>query len=565
MAWRLDRGFCEAVLAGNDVAEGTCPTLQVLDAKVQKQDGGGKDRLRLLLSDGDRAVVSLLGSPRCESLLREQTMEAGGVVKLTDYVVTAAKNSKPVVVVIECEVLAPGLSLIGNPRHDFGPTMVSARVVQLPNTPVRSPGRKSMRSDVDSPAATPCPLGDLRVDEGHCTATVAGRVVRKSALRSWKNERGEGVLFWLELDDGSLPQRTRVTFFRDLAMQWSERIEEGKVYKFRHVTLKGPVQRPFQGVRDDLEIIADKYTRVEETDAPGEPPVVALERLGTLASRGEREEVDVVAMVARCSAVDEVTVRGTGEQRKRLVVTLSDDTGDLELTLWGSRAEGWDVGPGVPVLVRRGRIARYGGRTSLAVHAGTTLTFGEQAVALSGGDGNRLLQWWRSTCPAPGAGTGGAVPPSPAGEPRAADPSAAVVTVAELLDKSGEAGEWVVRATAVGLTGEPRYPSCDKCKKALKTGADGQGWCDSCGAVRVVCFRWLVRCTLTDRSGAAEVVFFDQAVAQLVGRAAAECSAEDAVAAAQQILNHERLFSVRSRRRMGRVSLDARPYSGPLS
>eukprot|EP01062_Namystynia_karyoxenos_P066766 TRINITY_DN60706_c0_g1_i1.p1 TRINITY_DN60706_c0_g1~~TRINITY_DN60706_c0_g1_i1.p1 ORF type:complete len:615 (+),score=137.77 TRINITY_DN60706_c0_g1_i1:87-1931(+) len=571
-AWSLSAGICRMLSERAEVDDAATPTLQILDVRLQRQDAPEcRPRFRLILSDGDAVIVALAGSPACEALLRDRIVEPGSVLRVMDFVTTDAKNGRPVIVILDCQVLAGRMSLIGCPRHDFGeialmPPGAPAAAAGM-HTPLRSPGgglpsvKRPRVQGADSPEVS---LSDLHGESyGGCTITV--RVLRKSQLRQWRNERGEGCYFWLEVSDGSGPLPTRVTFFREAAQHWFAQLAEGRLYTFHGLTVKGPVARPQPGAREDCELIGDRSTRVEEAPDDGRlaPQYLQAVRICNIGAPGSM--VDVVAVVSHRGPLDEVTLKQTGETRAKLELTLGDDTGDIALTLWGPEAAECTAAAGDVCVARQALVREYMGKLSLTAGRGSSVSFGMPSCPSP--DALRVQQWWNSTqgvSPPPtvvaAAAAAAAAPPRPA--PGGGRPTPVLCGAADVSDQCGGRGERLVLGMITTITGNLQYSACEHCKKTLYPDATGTGWCGKCMQQRSVRRRWLLRCQLTDHSGGTDVTVFDEAAEQLL-----QCSAESvaeadgtAQAAVRGLLHQPLRLIVSCRDRGGGlVSKDARP------
>eukprot|EP01065_Artemidia_motanka_P001771 TRINITY_DN10829_c0_g5_i1.p1 TRINITY_DN10829_c0_g5~~TRINITY_DN10829_c0_g5_i1.p1 ORF type:complete len:604 (+),score=138.10 TRINITY_DN10829_c0_g5_i1:54-1814(+) len=557
MAWSLSRGFCEVLNSGGEVSDKTTPTLQVVDIRRQVQDAAGeRDRYRMLVSDGDAVTVCLVGSS-CEGHVKDHTVEPGSVLRLTDYISTETIRKRPVLVALEWLVLSPPLSMIGRPSHSFGAVTLAEGSAGLgaAGTPAaltgpagpQTPNTKRRRVLQDEPTA----LSELTPDSGSCT--VAARVTRKSDLRTWQNERGEGVLFWAELtDDGSCVVRT--TFFRDAATRCHPRIVEGQTYRFCGMTAKPPSRPPPAHVRQDIELIADRSVAVTEAagtspDGTPGPAALSLQRLCSVGS-GEGT-LDCCAVVTGKGPLDEVPLRAGGT-RKRLTVTLSDDTGDCGLTLWGPTAVSFAGSVGDVVLLRSARVTAFMGQPGLNLQASSSMVLGAAAEALAPDDSARVKCWWSTS----GAqGQAAAQPPKPAKQYLFT--LAEVLRDTEAMCRTGE--ERCALVTVLGLEGDHRYSACVTCKKSVRSGSDGFGWCEGCGAARGTRALWLLRACLSDHTGTVDAVLFDAAARALLQQDAAGLTPGQVYVATTGLLHRTVLLRIRARARGAAVSYEARP------
>ncbi|WJX56186.1 hypothetical protein P8452_41866 [Trifolium repens] len=90
------------------------PVLQVIDLKlVQSSQNSTSERYRLVLSDGSFYQQGMLAT-QMNQLVKEQKLQKGSIVRLTQYVCNDVQNRK-IIIIVDLEVVLDKCDLIGNP------------------------------------------------------------------------------------------------------------------------------------------------------------------------------------------------------------------------------------------------------------------------------------------------------------------------------------------------------------------------------------------------------------------------------------------------------------------
>lgn len=91
--------------------------------------------------------------------------------------------------------------------------------------------------------------------------TIKARVIQKSEIKTWSNQRGEGKLFNVTLMDDTA--EIKGTGFNQVAEELYDKFEEGKVY-FVSKARVNLAKKKFSNVQNDYELSFEKGTEVEE-------------------------------------------------------------------------------------------------------------------------------------------------------------------------------------------------------------------------------------------------------------------------------------------------------------
>jgi len=91
--------------------------------------------------------------------------------------------------------------------------------------------------------------------------TIKARVVQKSDVKTWSNQRGEGKLFNVTLMDES--GEIRGTGFNQVVDELYDKLDEGKVY-FVSKARVNLAKKKFSNLSNDYELSFEKNTEIEE-------------------------------------------------------------------------------------------------------------------------------------------------------------------------------------------------------------------------------------------------------------------------------------------------------------
>lgn len=168
---------------------------------------------------------------------------------------------------------------------------------------------------------------------------VKGRVIRKTNRRFFTKRDGtEGSVFNIHILDEN-NDRIQGVFFSETAEQFHERVAMGNVYYFKGGDIKKVRNPKFNTTGNDLELIFNRTTRITEAPDNGTIPrfFYKFVPLNKIESLENNSTVDVLALVHKVEAVEELTLR-SGEKRNKQNIVLVDGTGVLcNLTLWGDQ------------------------------------------------------------------------------------------------------------------------------------------------------------------------------------------------------------------------------------
>ncbi|KAI7985352.1 Replication protein A 70 kDa DNA-binding subunit B [Camellia lanceoleosa] len=333
--------------------------VQVLDLKPT----GSK--YMFTASDGKMKLKSLLQSSLSSEVMSGNIQNLG-LISIIDYAVNdiPTKNEK-FLIVIKCEAVSPalesqikieeksvesdiilkpkqeigiksepksaGTGIILKPKHEMV-AKSAAQIVHEQNGNMAPSARMAMTRRVH-------PLVSLNPYQGNWTIKV--RVTGKGNMRTYKNARGEGCVFNVELTDEDGTQ-IQATMFNEAAKKFFDKFQLGKVYYISKGTLK-VANKQFKTVQNDYEMTLNENSEVEEAsnEAAFIPETkfnfVPIDELGPYVNSNEL--VDVIGVVQNVSPTMSIRRKINNETVPKRDITIADETKKtVVVSLWNDLA-----------------------------------------------------------------------------------------------------------------------------------------------------------------------------------------------------------------------------------
>ena len=146
---------------------------------------------------------------------------------------------------------------------------------------------------------------------------IKARVVKKGDIRSWKNAKGEGRLFNIDLVDreGTLIQATA---FNETAEKYAEMLEQDQVYTFMNGTVKLANKR-FTSIKNDYCLTFDYSTVIEACadDAQIKGDGFSFTKLNELEAIVQNCTVDVIGVIFEVGMTSMLNLKDGGQRAKR--------------------------------------------------------------------------------------------------------------------------------------------------------------------------------------------------------------------------------------------------------
>ncbi|XP_059643708.1 replication protein A 70 kDa DNA-binding subunit B-like [Cornus florida] len=232
---------------------------------------------------------------------------------------------------IKSEVKREGTGIVLKPKQELV-TKSAAQIVHEQNGNMAPSARMAMTRRVH-------PLVSLNPYQGNWTIKV--RLTSKGNMRTYKNARGEGCVFNVELTDEDGTQ-IQATMFNEAAKKFYDKFEMGKVYYISKGTLK-VANKQFKTVQNDYEMTLNEYSEVEEAsnEATFIPETkfnfVPIDQLGPYVNG--KELIDVVGVVQSVSPTMSIRRKINNETIPKRDITIADETKKtVVVSLWNDLA-----------------------------------------------------------------------------------------------------------------------------------------------------------------------------------------------------------------------------------
>lgn len=534
--------------------------VQVVDLKPLGSTG---TRFTFMASDGKAKMKAMLPT-NFASEVNSGNLQNLGLVRILHYTCNdIPKTLSKCLIITKCEVVAQALDaeinsevkseeepvVLAKPKEE--PVVLTKRTEEAEIMPSQTGGGPSAtvqkRQHVKSasqiiseergnaaPAARLAitrrvhPLISLNPYQGNWVIKV--RVTSKGNLRTYRNARGEGHVFNVELTDEDGTQ-IQATMFNEAAKKFYPMFELGKVYYISKGSLR-VANKQFKTVQNDYEMTLNENAVVEE--AEGEsfiPPVqynfVKIDHLGPYV--GGRELVDIIGVVQSVSPTLSIRRKIDNETiPKRDIVVADDSNKTVTVTLWNDLAttigeQLLDMVDSAPVIaVKSLKVSDFQG-VSVSTVGKSTLVINPELP-----EADKLRTWYESE----GKGTSMASVGADMGASRT----------------GGSRSMYSDRVFLSHITSDPNlgqdkpvffslnayishikpdqtmwYRACKTCNKKV-TEAVGSGyWCEGCQKNYEECMlRYIMAIKVSDPTGEAWLSLFNDQAERIVG-----CSADE--------------------------------------
>ncbi|CAA0840645.1 Replication protein A 70 kDa DNA-binding subunit B [Striga hermonthica] len=373
------------------------------------------------------------------------------------------------------------------------------------------------------------PLVSLNPYQGNWTIRV--RVTSKGNMRSYKNARGEGCVFNVELTDEDGTQ-IQATMFNEAARKFFDKFQMGKVYYISKGTLK-VANKQYKTVQNDYEMTLNENSVVEEINSePAFIPetkfsFVPIDELGPYVNG--RELVDVVGVVQSVSPTMSIRRKSNNEAVPKRDITIADETKKtVVVSLWGDHAtnvgqELLDMSDKSPVVaIKALKVGDFQGVSLSAVSKSVVVVNPDTPEA------KKLRSWYDS---------------------EGKDTSLASIGAGlNPLAKGGARSLYSDRVSLSHITNDPSlgedkpvffcikayisyikqdqamwYRACKTCNKKVTEAVGSRYWCEGCQKNEDDCsLRYVMVVKVLDASGEAYLSVFNEQAEKIIG-----CSADE--------------------------------------
>ncbi|KAJ4871999.1 Replication protein A 70 kDa DNA-binding subunit D [Raphanus sativus] len=373
------------------------------------------------------------------------------------------------------------------------------------------------------------PLVSLNPYQGSWTIKV--RVTNKGTMRNYRNARGEGCVFNVELTDEEGTQ-IQATMFNDAARKFYERFQMGKVYYISRGSLK-LANKQFKTVQNDYEMTLNENSEVEEASneemfvPETKFNFVPIEELGMYVN--QRELIDLIGVVQSVSPTMSIRRRTDNEMIPKRDITLADESKKtVVVSLWNDLATGvgqelLDMADESPVIaIKSLKVGDFQG-VSLSTISRSNVVINPESP-----EAKKLKSWYDSE-----------------------GKETSMSSIGSGISPSAKNGSWSMytdRVLLSHITSNPSlgdekpvffstrgyisfikpdqtmwYQACKTCNKKVTEAMDSGYWCEGCQKKEEECsLRYIMVVKVSDSTGEAWFSSFNDEAEKIIG-----CSADE--------------------------------------
>ncbi|KAJ8752723.1 hypothetical protein K2173_007033 [Erythroxylum novogranatense] len=506
-------------------------------------------------SDGKMKIKAIFSS-RLSSEVISGNIQNLGLIRVLDYTVNEIPSkSEKYLIITKCEAVSPALEVeikdevkkeagillkpkqerdaknevpeegdrafVLQPKEEVV-TKSAAQIVKEQRSNMAPAARMAMTRRVHS-------LVSLNPYQGNWTIKV--RVTNKGSMRTYKNVRGEGCVFNVELTDEDGTQ-IQATMFNEAARKFYEKFELGKVYYISKGTLK-VANKQFKTVKNDYEMTLNENSEVEEasSEAAFIPETkfnfVPIDQLGPYVN--SKELVDVIGIVQSVSPSVSIRRKSNNEMVPKRDVTIADQTKKtVVVSLWNDLAtnvgqELLDIADKSPVIaIKSLKVGDFQG-VSLSALPRSILQVDPEIP-----EAKKLRCWYDSEGKLTSmASVSSGLSPSTKSGARSmySDRVSMSRITSDPSLGSDKPAFFSVRAYISFIKPDQTmwYRACKTCNRKVTDAVEGGYWCEGCQKNEADCsLRYILVVRISDSGGEGFVSAFNQEAEQIIG-----CSADE--------------------------------------
>ncbi|CAA7030879.1 unnamed protein product [Microthlaspi erraticum] len=373
------------------------------------------------------------------------------------------------------------------------------------------------------------PLVSLNPYQGNWTIKV--RVTNKGLMRNYRNAKGEGCVFNVELTDEEGTQ-IQATMFNDAARKFFDIFHLGKVYYISRGSLK-LANKQFKTVQNDYEMTLNENSEVEEAGSEEmfipetKFNFVPIEELGMYVN--QKELIDLIGVVQSVSPTMSIRRRTDNEMIPKRDITLADESNKtVVVSLWNDLATGigqelLDMADMSPVIaIKSLKVGDFQGVSLSTISRSNVMINPESPEA------KKLKSWYDS-------------------EGKVTSMSS-IGSMMSPLAKNGSRSMYTDRVFLSHITSNPSlgedkpvffstrgyisfikpdqtmwYQACKTCNKKVTEAMDSGYWCEGCQKKDEECsLRYIMVVKVSDSTGETWLSSFNDEAEKIIG-----CSADE--------------------------------------
>ncbi|PFH60253.1 hypothetical protein XA68_11240 [Ophiocordyceps unilateralis] len=523
----LSRGALDAIFNDADRAAKLfpVPVMQCLQVKKMIPSAQGGDRYRLVMSDGDHYVQTMLAT-QANHVVQDGKLERGCLARVRQYTPNNLKG-KNILIILDIEVIES----LGVHEKIGEPVAVDTK----PATEATIADSDFYGAKKDEPAQAPAQTmptrpaahaagGTIYPIEGLSPFahkwTIKARVTVKSDIKTWHKATGEGKLFSVNLLDES--GEIRATGFNDQCDAFYDLLQEGSVYYITSPCRVTLAKKQFSNLPNDYELMLERDTVIVKAADQADVPQVRFNfcTIQELQAVDKDSTVDIIGVLKDVGEVGEITSKKDGRPFQKRELTLVDDTGySVRVTVWGKTASSFDVRPESVVAFKGTKVSDFGGK-SLSLLSSGTMTVDPDIP-----DAYRLKGWYDSA----GRPDNFATHQGLATLGGATGRKDEAKTIAQVKDENlgvDDTAYYSIKATIVFIKQDNFcYPACSSqgCNKKVTLVGDGTWHCEKCSLSHDrPNYRYIMSLNVADHTSHQWLSCFDETGNMIMGKTANE-------------------------------------------
>ncbi|VDN04151.1 unnamed protein product [Thelazia callipaeda] len=410
----LSRGFIQNICETKNAEER--PVIQVLEARPlvnsQAESASEAQYFRFRISDGIFSYNSCLNQANITEKIKQDKLDRGNPILRIEYTVKIAQ--KPLIRIMDYEILGQDLPVFGNPVHHSGNAKdyqgLSSINLHTNHSPRQSPQKGVKTSGQNLPSVrctglsrpltslvgqniTPIKLITPYVNKWR----ICGVVTAKEDLRNIRTARRDMKVFNFELTDEE-GACIRIAAFDDMAEKFYSIIQKGSMFYVSNGTVKQANKR-FNTTGHDYEITVRNDSEVSpclDRQKIEQPKLSLNVVLLCNVANHVGEPIDIIAIVEKVNDIMQVTARSTGMQlEKRDIILIDTSETEITLTFWGEQARTYDKEiEGQTIGIKGAFVKDFNGSLSLSTGNSSRIE-----LNMNCSETVNLYRWYRETRP----------------------------------------------------------------------------------------------------------------------------------------------------------------------